>query len=223
MKRYLIFLFSCFTLITATGQQVNLDKFLTETQISNSDPNSMSLVWWIPIEFWKITLTQDGSMSEEQIDEFLSKLKPYVIFAVVDGEIGPFGGVTYTSFESITNTIQLVDRENTSYKPLKTTDLDPDVQNLLAMIKPMMQNMMGQLGENMNFFVFDDFKKKEQFRIADPYAIGSVQIKFTDQKYMWRTPIGALLPEKICPIDGELLDGSWKYCPHHGEPLIDQE
>jgi hypothetical protein len=83
----------------------------------------------------------------------------------------------------------------------------------------MLKNAMGQLGENMNFFVFDDIESENK-RISDPYLRGNVQISIKNKDYKWRTPLGTLLPLKTCPADGERMNGAWDYCPWDGEKLI---
>jgi len=42
-------------------------------------------------------------------------------------------------------------------------------------------------------------------------------------KTRWRTPLGSLLPLKICPKDGEGMNGAWNFCPWDGEKLIDRK
>ncbi len=206
--------FSCF------GQQheINLDNLIQETQKTNGEADDMRIIWWIPTEFWVASFQQEKSMSQEQKDEFINLLKPYSLFAVVDGKIGPFGGVTYRPVEEIEKSISLIGNNNTEYFPIKSEKLGPDLQNVLATFKPIFKNMMGQLGENMNIFVFSDQTKKGK-RISDPYFKGGLTFMLGETEYQWRTPLGSLIPEKICPKDDEKLNGAWDYCPWHGEKL----
>jgi len=224
MKKQIIlfFILSLFISSSAISQQVDYNKFIKETQKSNTESGEISIAWWIPIEFWEITFSREKTMTEEQIEEFIKTLSPYVIFAVVDGKMGPMGGMTYTSVDSIAKSIELIVNEGKIYRPLETNDLRPDIQNLLSVFKPILKNMMGQLGENMNFFVFTDIKDKDK-RVADPITNGFIQLNFCNKEYKWKVPIGSLLPLKRCPIDNELMDGSWNYCPWHGDKLVKQE
>ena len=34
-----------------------------------------------------------------------------------------------------------------------------------------------------------------------------------------QVPLGALLPPKACPVDGEHWSGAYRYCPRHGKLL----
>jgi hypothetical protein len=97
--------------------------------------------------------------------------------------------------------------------------LDYALQTLLSNLKPVLKNAMGQLGENMNFFVFSD-KKENGKRVSDPYAKGNVQLNVRNKEYKWRTPLGTLMPLKYCPKDKEDMNGSWEYCPWDGGKLL---
>lgn len=200
--------------------ELSFDKFVDETQIGSSESGRITIAWWIPVEFWEITFQMDKSVSEEQAQEFINALRPYTLLAVVDGRIGAFGGITYTPFDSIKSSIVLEDRLKNESRPINQYELSPDIQNLISVFKPMFKNMMGKLGENMNFFVFHD-KNGDDSRIFNPYLEGEMKVRFSNQEYTWRTPIGSLMPLKLCPEDNELLNGSWKYCPWHGTKLKD--
>jgi hypothetical protein len=218
-----LFIFSLYSYLSFSQKpSIDYNKFVQETQKNASGPGKVNIVWWIPIEFWDITLHNNKSLSDDQIKKFIDELKPYSIFAVVDADVGALGGFTYNSVDNIRNSIVLIDNDKKSYKPLEYKNLDPNIQNLLSTLKPILKNAMGQLGENMNFFVFTD-KKSNNKRVSDPYLKGNVQINIKDKIYKWRTPLGSLLPMKICPKDGEAMNGAWDYCPWDGEKLVDKK
>ncbi|GAA4280384.1 hypothetical protein [Gaetbulibacter aestuarii] len=221
MKKQITLLFTLglLTCSMAISQEVNFEKFINEIQKTNSEAGEINLTWWIPKEFWEVTFKREKTMQEDQIEELLEILDPYVIFAVVDGEVGPFGGLTYTPSDSIAKTIKIIDTDNVVYRPIETNNLNPNIQNLLSAFKPILKNMMGQLGENMNFYVFSDRKDSNE-RLADPLTKGQIQLAYCKKNFIWKFPIGSLLPLKTCPVDNELLNGSWNYCPFHGEALI---
>ena len=69
-----------------------------------------------------------------------------MMFAIVDGNMGPFGGITYTHKDSVYNSLEFVDNELGVTKPLALEQVSADVQNLLGAFKPILTNMMGTLG-----------------------------------------------------------------------------
>jgi len=224
MKHLFILIALCFLLATSTSAQhlPDFGQFMKETQVSQNVPGKVSMAWWIPVEFWEITFRREESMTDEQRTEFVETLRPYTLFAVVDGKVGAFGGVTYTPEETISRTLVFIDREDNEYKPLAKEEINPDVRNLLDVMKPILVNMMGQMGQNLNFYVFADADEQTE-RIADPYTEGKVRLAFQNVEYQWRTPLSSLLAPKQCPVDEELMSGAWKYCPYHGKELVEQE
>ena len=207
--------------IKGLAQNTNIDynQFIRETQKNTSEAGKINIVWWIPLEFWDITLRKNKALSEEQINGFMEELKPYCLFAVMQGEMGSMGNLTYVPLDSIKNNICLVDNDKKKYYPLAFDKLDVALQTLLSNLKPVLKNAMGQLGENMNFFVFTD-RKENNKRVSDPYLKGNVQINIQNKEYKWRTPLGTLMPLKYCPKDKEEMIGSWEYCPFDGEKLL---
>lgn len=207
--------------VLTSAQNLNIDynQFIRETQKNSSESGKINIVWWIPLEFWDITLKRNKTLSEDQIKKFIDELKPYSMFAVIQGEMGPMGNLTYVPLDSIKNSIVLLDNNQKKYYPIAYDQLDAGLQSLLTMLKPVLKNSMGQLGENMNFFVFSD-QKDNQKRVSDPYVKGAVQVNILNKEYKWRTPLGTLMPLKYCPKDKEELNGSWEYCPWDGEKLI---
>jgi len=207
------------TIGVAAGATVPVDALIRETQRMSDDPNRLGLVWWIPTEFWEISMAAGTPPSTpEQIAEFTSVLRGYTLFAVADGSLGPLGGVTWTSRDELRGTIVLQASDGTNYMPIPEEQVSPDARNLGAALKPVLANMLGPLGENLEF-VFFPGSSPDGKRIADAKVNGSFRFKMRDGTYSWRLPLGSLLPMKACPVDGEELSGSWKYCPWHGKKL----
>lgn len=220
MKSILLTFLSIIT-ITCFSQKTNIDidELIAETQISSNESDKIEIIWWIPVEFWEGIFDAEESMTEMQKKEMIKVLKPYSIFAIVVGTIGPFGGVTYTSLEQMEKTVKLNSSNREDYSPISYEELNSDTQILLASMKPVLKNMLGELGENMHFFVFPDLDKKKT-RISDPKIPGAVIIEVNDKEYSWKTPLGSLMPPKFCPTCQERMNGAWEYCPWHGQKLV---
>ena len=219
MKNLLLFSFF-FLSLNCISQQLVIDtnQLIDETQLSGSDPDEMKLVWWIPIEFWESVFAGDNTVTDDQAQNMLDVLSEYTMFAVVDGTIGPFGGVSFEPLETFENKVFVVDMNQEKYAPIKTEKLNSDTQILISSFKPILKNMLGAMGENMHFFVFSDLSKKKE-RICDPRAKGQVIFEMKGETYSYRTPLGAVLPPKKCPKDDEEMSGAWDYCPWHGNAL----
>jgi hypothetical protein len=176
------------------------------------------MVWWMPEEFWAASFSQNQKVTAAGTEGFLKTVRPYTIIAVFDGTVGPFGGITYRSEEQLRAGMRLIDAQGTSYPPLTDEQLSADLKNLLQIMKPMLANMLGPLGQNMQFFVFPGTTRAGA-RIANATAKGHFKVTLEKKEYAWRLPLDSLLPGKVCPDCHEPCKGSWNFCPWCGAKL----
>ena len=202
----------------AEDRKININELLQETQKASDKIEEMILIWWIPEEFWRASFEQDPTLTAAQTEDFIKILRPYLLIVAVDGNVGAFGGVTYKPEVITRNSIEVIDGQGTHYRPLSRDKIDPDTANFLSMMKPVFINMLGQMGQNMHFFLFPA-KNAAGRDIALAKREGSFSVKLDKKIFKWRLPLGSLLPQKICPVDGEKLNGAWKFCPWHGVEL----
>ncbi|UCF81017.1 MAG: ankyrin repeat domain-containing protein [Acidobacteriota bacterium] len=205
---------------TAGEQDIDLNALIDETQNASRDDQKQTLIWWMPLEFWRASASQGAGiqLTDAQINELVDPFRPYMIFAIVDGKIGPFAGVQYESKERIHSRLRLSDEKGKRYSPLPESEISPDVLNALGMMKPVLENMLGPLGKNVHFFIFSAKDKKGR-SIADATAEGSFRITLGEESFRWRLPLGSLLAPKACPDCGEKLSGAYKFCPYDGTKL----
>jgi hypothetical protein len=198
---------------------IDLTALAQETQKVSHKTDEVSLLWWIPEEFWRASISQGGDLSASQTEEFLKVLRPYLVVAVIDGRMGPIGGLTFKSEATIRESVQLIDASGKRYRTLNNDSLDADTKNLLQMFKPVLTNMLGPIGQNMHFLLFPAHDAKGGM-IAEAKKEGAFSVQLGNAEYKWRLPLGSLLPLKTCPVDGEQLNGAWIFCPWHGARLV---
>jgi hypothetical protein len=155
-----------FCMLILTGQShgqgdIDLQAIAQETQKMSQTPNDLTLVWWVPEQFWQASLERDSTVTKAQVNQFLKTLRPYTMVFIVDGQMGRFGGITFTSEEAVrmarfkaTNcdffdcsNVTIKDAEGSSYAPLSESAVDPDTKNLLQIFKPIIVNMLGPMGQ----------------------------------------------------------------------------
>ena len=208
---------------------VNTDHLINDTQIrSSGGDNHICAVWWIPSEFWGALMAKDTATPEENKNSIINALKPYFIVAVIQADISDFGAFHFYNKEEVMNTLQVtyVPEDGTPYQAVPLKTIDPDVDIMLAMFKPVLKASMGNLGENLHFFVLQDIDL-QNVRIIDPYKFGKIHFRLG-----WRNgepmeanlelPVNALFIPRICP-NGKDAHVTWKYCPWTGEKLPDIE
>jgi len=71
------------------AQDINVDinKLTQEAQKMSQSSDEMTMVWWIPKEFWAASFSQDPNMTEAQTEKILKVFHPYILIAAVDGKI----------------------------------------------------------------------------------------------------------------------------------------
>jgi hypothetical protein len=202
----------------AQEAKADMQALMRETQQTDSSNHHLHLVWWIPAEFWSVSMEKNTAVTEKQKETLLKMFRDYNVIAVVQGEIGPMGGVTYEPEEDVRSQVTLIDTFGDRHRPMKTSDIKPDLQNFLEIMHPMLGNMMGPLGKNFQFMVFPARNNDGQF-IMNPRAEGKFIVQLGEAKYRWRLPLSSLLPPKICPKCNEKLSGAFRFCPYDGTSL----
>jgi hypothetical protein len=118
--------------------------------------------------------------------------------------------------------LRVVDARGRSYEPLTDDKISPDAKNFVQMIRPVLANLMGPMGENFRFFLFPA-RDSSGVEIADAASDNDFNVQLGEKDFRWRLPLGSLISKKVCPEDGELLSGAWTFCPWHGTKLKTQE
>ncbi|MEE4001116.1 hypothetical protein V1T75_12300 [Tenacibaculum sp. FZY0031] len=221
MKNKYLIILSFFLSVTVFSQKkefvdVNIDKLIGETQMSNSS-GEIEVIWWIPTEFWQVALSRDRAIADNEKELMINTLKEYVFVVFIKGKVGVFGGVTYVNKELIEQNATVFYNGN-RLKKLKNEEIPSDLQNMVGFMKPMMKNMLGQMGENMQFIVF----KNNENSVIDPYKEGNLTFNLFKFKPEIELPLGSLLMEKKCVEGNKLFNGKWNYCPYHGKGLVKQ-
>ena len=200
------------------GADINLPDLTRETQRMSQKPDAVTLVWWIPEEFWAGCMNQNTNATPAQARTLLRIVRPYTIVAVVDGAIGLFGGVTYKSENWIRGNTRLVDDQGKSYVPMTEDEIDGDLKNMLQMTKPVMANMLGPMGQNVHFLLFPGTGENGA-QIACAKEKGHFTVQLADREFQWRLPLDSLLAAKFCTPCQRDGKGSWTYCPWCGQSL----
>jgi hypothetical protein len=196
--------------------QVKINELLGETQKSSPSTKVIDLVWWIPPQFWAAALAneKDGDFRKE-VDDIFSK---YTVVAVVRGDLGSLGVNRYATEPELRQGLTFTGSDGAVRQPLPADKVDPRLDTLIQMLKPMFSSMLGQMGSNVNFFVFPA-KDETGKPLADPLGKGSLTVTMAGQPYVFRLPLGSLLKPQQDPASGEIFPGSYEFNPYTGAAL----
>jgi hypothetical protein len=197
--------------------RIDLQALIQETQKHSLDPGHMTIVWWMPSEFWRASLAQNPGIRKEQTEAILQILAGYTMVAVADGSIGPFGGVTFNTEDVVRSGVTVRDPQGRTHSPLDNDSIDVDAKNLLQMLRPGLGNTLGSLGQNIYFVLFR--ATADGRPIADPKGKGTFTVVLRDTEYSYRLPLGSLLPPKYDPATRETFPGNYMFNPFTGGAL----
>lgn len=215
---FLAVLFSSLCFSIAEAQKSKINALTEETQLMSNDDDKMRLVWWIPNEFWLTAFEDEESMSPEKVEQFIALFDDFSVFAVADGDISAFGSVTYQPKEAVLNSTYIF-KDGKEHQPLTEDEVNADVKIVLGMLKPVLSNMLGNMGENIHFILFKGYTNKNK-RFIEPLEDDDFLVFVGGEKFEYNLPIGALMPSKTCPNHAEEMRGSWNFCPFCGSQLV---
>jgi TonB family protein len=223
-KSVLIFILCILILTGVSNAQEKLDPqaLLRETQKISNTSGQLTMVWWVPEQFWQAAAERSAATGNStQIEELLKVLRRYTLVCIVDGQLGSLGGITYKSEELIRSSVTVKDSRGASYAPLLDSEVSPDMKILLLIFKPIFTNTAGTLGQNMNFLLFPSQDKNGR-PVADPKSTGKFDVLVAGKEFTYQLPLGSVLPPKYDPTTGESFPGNYNFNPVSGSKLITQ-
>jgi hypothetical protein len=199
----------------ATGADVG--PLLRETQFSRSENKNFLIIWWIPDEFWELSLKDNPATPAPVQKEILDAVHHYLVFAVVEGTIGALGQIEAVPKEAVLAKMSVTVVEHV-LKPIPDDNLDEGAKNLFQAMKPFISSAAGKIGQSMEFVLFEGFDTKGK-RYVDPRKKGSLSAKLGEREFTWRLPLGALMPPKYDADSGEEFPGNYDFSPFSGAKL----
>lgn len=231
MRRLLLLLLIPFSFCSIAAErkpieEVDTDYVVEETQIliKGAGESHMAMVWWIPYEFWIPTFRNDPMISTEEADQILEAMEGVSLLAVIQADISMFGAFSFFPQDEIRSTLDAfyVDGQSERLRLTEEENINPDLEILIGALTPILAAAMGETGQNMHFFVMNDYSPKGE-RLIDPYELGEIEINLnkldgTPLKAIVELPLNSLYEPRICP-NGKEAHVRWNFCPWSGEEL----
>src|ERR1700722_4007615 len=194
----------------------DLQQLVQETQKISQDASNMTMVWWIPQEFWDASLSTNPSVTPESRKQILDALENFQIVALFRGKTG-IGGLTDVPSREDMVAHARFESNGKVIEPLEPAQVSTGAQTMLAALKPLLSGMLGQLGQGMQLVVYPS--KKDSDRLIDPKKKGSFQYTLFEKTFQWHLPLASLLPKKMDPKTKEEFPGTFDYNPYTGDKL----
>jgi hypothetical protein len=178
----------------------------------------MTLVLWLPTEFWRVTLESGGKVAPDDVERFTKAIDPYVVVAIADGQTGILGSVDFSEPEVVRKSATIENSRGEVFSPLPDDAISDGVKNLTQMMRPVVGNSLGSLGSHITFVVFPG-TDKEGLRTVEATKDGVFIVHVGTQVTRYRLPLGSLLPPAIDQKTGETFPGNFHFNPYSGNRL----
>lgn len=202
------------------AETINATKLVQETQQQIVEGERQAFIWWMPSEFFVVSMQQQPGIDTGMIEELRSKMAPYTIVAVGDFKVGPLGIMDARSQSDVRGDLQLVTAAGDVLPVLADTEIDNTVKNFLMAMKPGIAAVAGQFGEALQLMVLParDAAGKPLY---DVRARGALTLRYKARDFRFRLPLASLLPEKADAETGERFPGDYLFNPYTGKALDD--
>jgi hypothetical protein len=217
-----------------TPAEVNVDALTKECQGSASDgtlalatTKGMNFIWYIPKEFWEVSLLQNKSVTPEQAQQTIKELEGIFIVCVVRSKVDRTGTFDFIDEETVTKdlVVQFTDKDGKATTLQTVEDLNPTTGAILGAMKPAIRANMGNLGKNMYFFVYKDTGKDGK-RLVTPSVPGKLTVTLkpiageNGGKLDIAFPLNSLfVPRECTKCHAKDLNIQWLFCPHCGTAI----
>ncbi|REJ88960.1 MAG: hypothetical protein DWQ35_18930 [Planctomycetota bacterium] len=233
MRRFIVcvaLLLVASTLVAAEPkaiENVDTDAFTSDTQVTptGAGDDHVALVWWIPIEFWESIMARDKNVGVAEKQAMLGAMSGTSLLVVVQADTTQTGAFKFYGKDEIEEDLSLTytDGDGQARQLSPVQNVNPTLATVLGIFKPILGNAMGNMGNNMHFYVLDDRGPAD--RLIDPYKEGTLQIDLvkrdgTDMTAELEFPLNCLFVPRKCP-NGRDAHISWEYCPWTGKKLDD--
>jgi len=223
----LVIISTAYALEKKSINRIDADQLTEDTQVyASCGDNHFNLVWWIPCEFWQVTFANDKSTPESEKKKIINVFKPYSLLAICQADISDFGAFRFYSKDEIEKNlvITLKRQDGKTYKLTPLKNINPDVAVMISSFKPILAAAMGNLGQNLHFFVLKDYDSSNARKI-DPYRFGTLEFQLRKRtgeliEAILDFPLNSLYISRKCP-NGKNAHVTWKYCPWTGKKLED--
>jgi hypothetical protein len=207
-------LLALFTLAGAT-RAAGIDDLVRETQRVTVEDNQVSMVWWLPLEFWSETIRGNPDLNAEARSELVSTMAEYTTIALLRASPGAEGlEKIQPKAELLKNT--KVEFDGKVLQAVADDKIAPTANLVLSQLKPVLAQAAGAVGQALEFVVYPS---KVDGKALDAGMPGKLVVTFYGKPQNWRLPLGSVLPPRIDKATGESFPGNFEFNPFTGKKI----
>ncbi len=203
-------------LLAARAGGAEIEDIVRDTQRMVVNEGQVSMVWWIPQQFWAESFADNKTLPEDVRAQILQVMSNYTVLAVLKGRAVAAQLLDLQSRQDLLkNTHFRVDGKE--LQALDEKDVQPGVTLLLTQLKPALMQAAGEVGGGLEFLVYPAVK--DGMPLIDAERAGTLDISFYGKSFVWHLPLGSLLPPLFDKQSGEMFPPNYLFNPYTGEKL----
>jgi hypothetical protein len=184
---------ACFCLAStaahAAGLSTDTKTLAHQTRKTSDDAGQFYLVWWLPQLLSESILRDLPNPGPAERGAMLQALEPYLVFALARGQVGEHGLVETSDRAELLRRSELSVNGQTLTADAADQN-DPAALAALALIKPVLAEMMGPLlGRNGGGIEFALYRPVPGLRTPGPTDGGSIEYRLYRKRYTWQLPV----------------------------------
>jgi hypothetical protein len=197
----------------------NVEEIVRDTQRLAAEDGKVSLVWWIPLEFWVESMKAAPGLPAEASTQIISAMADHTVVGLLRATPGPDGLVDLQSRAELAKNTRL-EINGKLLQPLPPDEVSPVVVGMLTQLKPALAEAAGQVGEGLDFLIFP--AKVDEKTVIDASKAGTLNITFYGKPFVWRLPLASLSPTKTDKATGEAFPANYEFNPFTGKKIDGQ-
>ncbi len=204
----------CMLLLASMGAgAVDVASLLKELSQQSVTGKAYKLALWMPPEFFALAYANMGANEQRQLK---AMLQGYTLFFVADAQLGLMATPIAKPRSDIMGSTHLVLNGGQNIRPVPDAEIGRDLKLFLDTVRPVLQAQMGKVGETLEPLVFRLPKPADQLQAA---GSGRVKISISGDEFLWRLPLGSVLPPAFDPDTGDQFPGNYLFSPFTGRKL----
>jgi hypothetical protein len=203
---------------TAAPDTVDYNALVRDLSLSRNADGRMTIAIWMPDVFWRTALQNSGRLTDKAIGDYVAVMHPYTLIAILDAQKS-ITAFQFTDMATLLTDVTIEDSHGATYSALPPDSVAEDIRNLIQVMRPLLSNTMGAMGQHMEILVFPGADKAGH-PIADPKSDGSLTVHLGNVALHYRLPLGSILPPSLDPKTGDSFPGSYHFNPYTGSKLV---
>ena len=177
-------------------------------------------LWWLPTEFW-VAASREIGQSPEEAEAVRRIFQDYLLIGAMDVRVDAAGQPSAASIAEIVERIE-VWRGDEKLEVLR--QVNPSLVDRSPQLTYAFKTSLQPLGTALRVLPLSNVDRGGQPVLAGDKA-GDLRVIYkpadggAPTEVRWRGPLTSVVGHATCPVDGEKLAASFRFCPHHGNAL----